>query len=345
MHRQAVPCQLVDLFKYWYDHQVNQVKWSGSFSEEYRLRCGVRQGGLSSPALFSLYVNDLIDGLSSARIGCSIHGNMINSISYADDMVLLSPSISALRRLLKTCEEYAESHGLRYNVKKSEVMIFHGKNSTQRSMPAVCLYGTPLNRVSRFKYLGHIVSGDLNDDYDIERERRALSVRCNMLARRFARCNNDVKTTLFKAYCQSFYTCGLWFGYTQRAYNALRIQYNNGFRMLLGLPRFCSASEMFAAARVDGFEAIMRKRAASLMSRIRGSSNSILKTVASIPDCPLQRHWITLHCGPNSKRPDGQLIILSLMLSHRNGKQPDGQLLVNSMMLSRRNSNQLDGYL
>ncbi|XP_059058845.1 uncharacterized protein LOC131852221 [Achroia grisella] len=50
----------------------------------------------------------LKDTVSSARIGCSIHGNMINSISYADDMVLLSPSISALRRLLKTCEEYAE---------------------------------------------------------------------------------------------------------------------------------------------------------------------------------------------------------------------------------------------
>ncbi|XP_059045272.1 uncharacterized protein LOC131841057 [Achroia grisella] len=186
MRRLAVPDELVNLFKYWYDHQINQVKWSGSFSEEYTLACGVRQGGLSSPALFSMYVDDLIEGLSSTGIGCSIHGTIVNSISYADDMVLLSPSISALRRLLKMCEEYAESHGLRYNVKKSEVMMFHSNNTKLRYMPALCIYGTPLNRVSRFKYLGHIVSEDLSDDSDIERERRALSVRYNVLAHRFA---------------------------------------------------------------------------------------------------------------------------------------------------------------
>lgn len=38
---------------------------------------------------------------------------------------------------------------------------------------------------------------------------------------------------------------------------------------------FCSASGMFADGHVDGFAAIMRKRAASLMRRMRGRENGI----------------------------------------------------------------------
>ncbi|CAG9134888.1 unnamed protein product [Plutella xylostella] len=115
---------------------------------------------------------------------------------------------------------------------------------------------------------------------DIERERRALSVRCNMLARRFARSSEQVKITLFKAFCQSFYTSSLWVDYTQRSYSALRVQYNNAFRVLLRRPRFCSASAMFTEARTDGFHAIIRKRAASMLRRLRDSHNSILEVIA-----------------------------------------------------------------
>ncbi|CAH2208000.1 jg25018, partial [Pararge aegeria aegeria] len=40
--------------------------------------------------------------------------------------------------------------------------------------------------------------------------------------------------------------------------------------MLLGLPRYCSASEMFAMAHTDDFFAIRRNRIASLMKRTWG---------------------------------------------------------------------------
>lgn len=43
----------------------------------------------------------------------------------------------------------------------------------------------------------------------IERERRALTLRCNMLARRFTRSTKQFEVTLFKAYCRSFCTCSL----------------------------------------------------------------------------------------------------------------------------------------
>lgn len=162
-------------------------------------------------------------------------------------------------------------------------------------VPQLTLCGAPLHKVNKFKYLGHWVTEDLSDNLDIERERRALSVRCNMLARRFARCTKQVKAALFRAYCQSFYTCTLWVKYSQKAYNALRVQYNNAFRILMGLPRFCSASGMFAEARIDGFHAIVRKRCASTLCRIRASPNRILSGIAERWEGPIMKHWLRLH--------------------------------------------------
>lgn len=104
----GVPVELIRIFKYWYGSQTNQVRWLGTLSDEYRLECGVRQGGLTSPTLFNLYINQLIVELGKAKVGCSIQGKIVNSISYADDMALLSPSVRALRNLLAICERYAE---------------------------------------------------------------------------------------------------------------------------------------------------------------------------------------------------------------------------------------------
>lgn len=289
-----LPQELQNVFRYWYNNQINVVKWNNSFSDSYRLECGVRQGGLTSPALFSLYVNGLIERLSKMHVGCYIDGLCINNISYADDMVLLSPSVSALRKMLAVCESYAESHGLIYNSKKSEFIVFEAGGKCPDTVPPILLCGSTLNRVYEFKYLGHIITADLKDDRDIERERRALAVRINMLSRRFARCSKQVKITLFKAYCQVLYTSSLWVNYTQKAFNALRVQYNNAFRMMLGLPRFCSASGMFATERTDDFYAIRRKRVASLLSRVRGSGNSILKTISDKVDCPILKFWVGL---------------------------------------------------
>ncbi|KAG7302684.1 hypothetical protein JYU34_012635 [Plutella xylostella] len=209
-------------------------------------------------------------------------------------MVLLSPSVSGLSKMLQKCEQYMLSHGMVYNTKKSEFMVFVSGNKKPKTVPPVLLNGVALKRVSHYKYLGHILTESLRDDMDIERERRALSVRCNMLARRFARSSEQVKITLFKAFCQSFYTSSLWVDYTQRSYSALRVQYNNAFRVLLRRPHFCSASAMFTEARTDGFHAIIRKRAASMLRRLRDSHNSILEVIADRIDCKLLKHWIKL---------------------------------------------------
>ncbi|XP_063542683.1 uncharacterized protein LOC134751229 [Cydia strobilella] len=212
-------------------------------------------------------------------------------------MVLLGPSVNSIRQLLALCEGYAAQRGLRYNATKSELVVFKARKYNREAVPEITLGGVPLKVVDRVKYLGHMLTSDLSDDPDLERERRAMAVRGNMIARRFARCSNEVKLTLFKAYCQTFYTCSLWVKFTQRAYNAIRVQYNYILRMLLRLARHCSASRMFAEARTDDFFAVRRKRVGSLLSRMRGSSNGLLRALAERLDSPLTRYWVEVAIG------------------------------------------------
>ena len=62
---------------------------------------GVRQGGILSPLLFNLYMDDISNTLNSSRQGCIINGVPVNHIMYADDVALIAPSAHALQLFLK----------------------------------------------------------------------------------------------------------------------------------------------------------------------------------------------------------------------------------------------------
>ena len=62
-------------------------KWGNSYSRYFTICNGVRQGGILSPRLFALYVNQLTDKLLSCNAGCYINDMCIlYHVMYADDI-------------------------------------------------------------------------------------------------------------------------------------------------------------------------------------------------------------------------------------------------------------------
>ena len=67
-----------------------------------------------------------LDGLLEAlSVGCHWGGYFAGAVCYADDIVLLAPSASALQHMLHICESFASSHGLLFNASKTQLICFH----------------------------------------------------------------------------------------------------------------------------------------------------------------------------------------------------------------------------
>ena len=43
------------------------------------------------------------------HVGCRIQNRPVNALAYADDIVLLSPSMAGLKKLVQQCEVFALS--------------------------------------------------------------------------------------------------------------------------------------------------------------------------------------------------------------------------------------------
>jgi len=67
------------------------------------LMSGVRQGGVLSPALFSVFVHDLLSKLNKCCLGCFIKGVCVNSLMYANDLILLSISVTHMQKTIELC--------------------------------------------------------------------------------------------------------------------------------------------------------------------------------------------------------------------------------------------------
>jgi hypothetical protein len=55
-----VPLALLSVLEDWFNHCYTYVKWLGAVSFSFRLTSGIRQGGVLSPYLFAVYIDDII---------------------------------------------------------------------------------------------------------------------------------------------------------------------------------------------------------------------------------------------------------------------------------------------
>ena len=102
-----VPKVFLDLLITWHDGLFCRVRWDGHFSQWFPIKAGVRQGGVLSPDLYSIYVDELIYILQRAGVGCYISKVFAAALFYADDMVVLAPSLEICNttscRVQKSC--------------------------------------------------------------------------------------------------------------------------------------------------------------------------------------------------------------------------------------------------
>ena len=277
LSQRGVPGSLIRILAYWYANQSMQVKWGNRVPTPFCVGNGVRQGGLLSPALFNFYMDDLSVRLGKCKTGCMIGNVLINHLMYADDLAIFSPSSAGFQDLLNICSEYGVEYDVKYNAKKSVVLVCRTKEDRDLSFPVFLLSGHALTVCEKTKYLGHVINDQMSDDDDMYRQRRLLYIQANMLVRKFHACSDNVKITLFRAYCTPLYTAPLWVKFKKASFHKLQVAYNDCLRILLIKPRWSSPSDLFCKAGVPTFQAVLRNLMYKFICRLNLSQNAIIK--------------------------------------------------------------------
>ena len=108
--QRGIPGTVLRLLYIMHTKQLINIKWNNNFSECFSAENGVRQGGITSGLFFNVYMDILLKTLEKDGTGCHIGHMFVGCLCYADDLTLLSPSLTGLQRMIHLCELFGEDY-------------------------------------------------------------------------------------------------------------------------------------------------------------------------------------------------------------------------------------------
>jgi len=237
LKKNGLPDIIIATVRNWYSSLFVNVRWGTSLSTSFSASNGTRQGSVLSPSLFNVFVNMFIDNLRHSNIGCHVLSTYVGCILYADDMILLCPSIKGLQSMLDICDRTAKDLLLQFNVSKS-FCISAGKlaGSTVGEMK---IGDRNIEWVRSIKYLGLTLSGGKNLHFDIGKTKQNFYTACNCIMSQAKNLDEVIHLTLQESYCLPILIYGVSVAcYTKRQLDELNACWNSVYRKIFGFNKW-----------------------------------------------------------------------------------------------------------
>ena len=206
------------------------VKWRNKTSDPFYMSNGVKQGGVLSPYLFALYLDPLLDKINKCKYGCYVGNNPCNIFAFADDVVLLSPTVGGLKKMSEICESYGQEYSVRFNPTKSQILSFSGFNSNFE----ILLNNEKIEKTNTVKHLGFVLN-NFRSYYNFENVINDMKVRTNVIDTNFKYLDTDSRIKLFTSQWMILYCACLW-DLSANDINKLEVAWRKSCRIILQLP-------------------------------------------------------------------------------------------------------------
>ena len=137
----------------YYESSLMMVSNNGMYSKIFKTTVGVRQGGVASPKLFSIYLDPILKKLAECEEGIKIGDIKLDILAYADDILIMNTTKKGLQKQLRIIEQIGTKLDIKFNPTKTVYMKFNNdeKDSVQTEPK---LDGTTILKVDAMKYLG-----------------------------------------------------------------------------------------------------------------------------------------------------------------------------------------------
>ena len=224
-----------------YEEQRGCVKWSGVRSSTFSITNGTRQGSVLSPCLFSVYLDDLLKRLRHMGLGCHMGGLWVGAAGYADDLILLAPSRTAMQKMLNTCQEYAEEFNLKFstdpNPALSKTKCLYMCGHMEPVYPASLKLGDhDLPWVEHATHLGHELHQMCDMEHDAHVKRAQFIENSVQIQETFSFAKPLEILQAVHTYAGHWYGSMLWDLYGERV-NQIYNSWNTCAKLTWGVPR------------------------------------------------------------------------------------------------------------
>ena len=159
LRRQGIKGKFFSVINSMFKKATSTVKWDGQLGETFDNICGVLQGGVSSPQLFKVFLEDLVKYLDTSY-GIKINEKMICHLLLADDLALISESRYGLQQLLNGFQNFCKQWHLVVNMDKTKYSIFNENLIRTPDVTPILYNNEEVKQTSDYIYVGINFSTD-----------------------------------------------------------------------------------------------------------------------------------------------------------------------------------------
>ena len=224
----------LSFFKSYLSDRSQYVFVNGKSSTEGTLKCGVPQGSILGPLLFSIYINDLPLNISQSHVHCSLFADDTTlDVSSTKSSIITSSLQKALDDICNWCKE----NSMVLNPSKTECMLITTRQKLQLNPPPLSLSinSEAIKQVKEHKLLGIIVDNQLTWQAHLDYVCKKISKNLFLMSKLIPLTDPPTRRLFYAAHVQSHidYSSTVWDGCSDNTLKRLNSLHRRAAKLIL----------------------------------------------------------------------------------------------------------------